>query len=828
MNKSTLCGAVRIAGLTFLLATIVQFVKQIAFPRASIWESHIVTILLLTIGMFALSLHVIAREAQLRRTIRARDDFSRTVIENLPAILCIFDRNGKFLRWNSQLETKLGYSKGQLLTMTVLDTVDEPDREGARQGIELASGSAPVNLEACLLHSDGRKSHFHLTGQNITFNGKPCILGIAVDISSQRRAQEQLRLQAAALKAAANGIVITDREGNVQWVNPAFTAMTGFEMDEIIGKNPRVLKSGKQDKEFYRDLWTTISSGSVWRGEIANRRKNGTIYSEEMTITPVASATGVITNYIGIKNDVSRRKRAEESFARAEQKYRNIFEHAIIGIFQSTPDGKFLMMNPAMARMLGCESPAQALQEIRDISLLYTDPELRQELQSKLQTDGAIQNLDQEFRRRNGTELWLSLNLRCIYNADGTAAYYEGTADDITERKLLERQLQQAQKMEAVARLAGGVAHDFNNMLGVINGYCELLQQRNDLHKTVLHQIDQIQLAGKKAASLTQQLLAFSRKQICQPRIIEVNQALTKLAGMLRRLIGEDIELVLHPSKDDAYIRVDPTQLDQVIMNLAVNSRDAMPQGGKLFIECEVCDLDVPYSMKHRPVKPGRYLRLTITDTGSGMDREAMSHLFEPFFTTKELGRGTGLGLSIVYGIVKQSEGYIWAYSEPGQGTSFKIYLPLKEAAIQEVPSAAIVEHANGSEHVLVVEDDHALRSMEVDFLRQLGYSVLQAENGEEALRLASDPASPIEILMTDIVLPKLSGRELADELLASSPHLKVLYMSGYTHDALVHTRELRKGEAFLQKPFSLSELSAKLREIAGNAAKAVAAAQGQ
>jgi PAS domain S-box-containing protein len=712
--------------------------------------------------------------------------------------------------------------------------------------------------------------------------------------------------------------------------------MTGFTMEEVIGGNPRILKSGKQGDEFYAGMWSTISSGKVWHGEVTNRRKDGTTYTEEMTIAPVVSNHGQIAHYIAVKQDVSARKLAEAALERAEERYREIFDQAVVGIFQSTPAGEFLMMNPAMARMLRVGSPEEAVERIENIGLFYGDPTERQSLMTQLEANGTLQ-FERKFSCKDGTELWLSVNLRCAYNENRTPAYYDGTAEDISarkqaeeaverseqrlrlfidhapvalamfdremryvcasrrwltnyglngdlrgrshyevfpdiperwkeahrrglagevlreesdryvrsdgsvrwirwevrpwhetgekiggivvfsedisERKLLESELHQAQKMEAVGRLAGGVAHDFNNLLGVITGYSELLESRKDLAPTAIRQIEQIHVAGKKAAALTQQLLAFSRKQIVQLRILDLNQVVSGLSLMLRRLIGEDIELILRLSPGN----VDANQIEQVVMNLAVNARDAMPTGGKLIIETDTCELSESYSMLHRPVRPGSYVRLTITDTGCGMDPKTMSHLFEPFFTTKELGRGTGLGLAIVYGIVKQSQGYVWAYSEPRRGTSFKIYLPLQTAEVQPVSVPSQIENVRGSETVLVVEDDAALRSLVVGFLNELGYSVLEAENGEQALEIASTAGSGVEVVITDIVMPKMGGRELTDRLALKFTKLKTLYTSGYTHDGVVQTRVLREGEAFLQKPFALSELSKKLREVIEN-----------
>jgi two-component system, cell cycle sensor histidine kinase and response regulator CckA len=815
MSNAPIRKALHVAVVALLLSTIFQVAKHLFFPPITMWESHFITIAFFGVLMFVLAFAVLGREQRYLEAARAREHFLESVIENLPSILCIFGTNGKFLRWNANLEVKLGYTTAELAELRALDTVLEDDRERVQQIMQTSLAVGAADGEVTLLHKDGTRIPCYITGTRTILDDQPCILGIAVDMSARRKAQDQLRLQAAALRAAANSIVITDHEGTIQWVNPAFTRMTGYSMEEAVGQNPKMLKSGRHGKTFYDNLWSTISSGKVWRGEITNRRKDGTFYEGDMTITPVASNQGVITHYIAIKQDISARKQAEEALQQAEEKYRRIFQEAIIGIFQSTPTGRFLMVNPAMARMLHCESCEEVVSKIQDVGALYGDPNKRREMQKRLEADGAVHNMEHAFRRPDGGEVWVSLNLRCAYGPDGKPSYYEGTAEDITQRKLLERQLQQAQKMEAIGRLAGGVAHDFNNMLGVINGYSEILKSHSDLDSAIRQPIEEICSAGKKAAALTQQLLAFSRKQIIQPRVIDLNEVVSNLSKMLRRLIGDDIELTMRFSSHAAQVKVDVGQIEQVLMNLAVNARDAMPSGGKLAIETDICDLDESYAIRHKPVRPGRYVRLTIADSGCGMDQETMSHLFEPFFTTKELGRGTGLGLSIVYGIIKQCDGYIWAYSEPERGSSFKIYLPLQAAAEQErtvAPPRA--ERLRGTENILLVEDDPSLRTMMSGFLKSLGYSVVEADNGEAAMEMMKDAAHLVELLITDITMPKMSGRDLADRLVTKFPKLRVLYISGYTHDGAVQTRALGASETFLQKPFALSELSRMIREL--------------
>ncbi len=388
---------------------------------------------------------------------------------------------------------------------------------------------------------------------------------------------------------------------------------------------------------------------------------------------------------------------------------------------------------------------------------------------------------------------------------------------DITDRKQLEEQFRQAQKMEAVGRLAGGIAHDFNNLLMVIQGYADLLTDRIPANDPLRRNAEQIQTAAQRATSLTQQLLAFSRKQILAPKILGVHSVVADMEKILRRLIGEDIELRVSAAPDLWLIQADRSQIEQVIMNLAVNARDAMPNGGRLTIETANVELDGSFSHSPTVLAPGKYVMLAVTDNGSGMDAKTQAHIFEPFFTTKEKGKGTGLGLATVYGIVKQSGGYIWVYSEPGQGTTFKIYLPRVQGAggVTDRDRPGEIQAAlRGSEVVLLVEDEAGVRELAREYLETSGYTVLEARDGYVALELANSHKGPIHLLMTDVVMPGISGRELAQRVVKIRPDIKILYMSGYTDQAIVHQGILEGDAILLQKPFSMATLASKLREI--------------
>ena len=416
---------------------------------------------------------------------------------------------------------------------------------------------------------------------------------------------------------------------------------------------------------------------------------------------------------------------------------------------------------------------------------------------------------------KNGAVIWIEQRSVLVHDPAGRLVAIEGIARDITERKHLEEQLRQSQKMEAVGRLAGGVAHDFNNLLTAILGYSDLLLRQLSPIDSLRMDVEEIKKAGERATSLTKQLLAFSRKQVLQPRVLELNTAVAEMDNMLQRLIGEDIELITSLDPALGRVKADPGQIEQILLNLAVNARDAMPEGGKLTIETANVDLDQTYARSHVAVRPGPYVMLAITDTGFGMSPDVQARIFEPFFTTKEQGKGTGLGLSTVYGIVKQSGGNIWVYSEPGRGTSFKVYLPRVEEELTRVDTRVpIPEKTQGSETILLVEDEEAIRSLMRSILQEQGYTVLEAGHGPQALQISQTHSGPIHLMLTDVIMPQTSVREFAQKMWKLRPHLKILFASGYSDDAIVHHGVLEEGTNFIQKPFTIAGLTRKVREV--------------
>jgi two-component system cell cycle sensor histidine kinase/response regulator CckA len=640
-------------------------------------------------------LEVSATTLDVARASIWRYDESRTVLDCVD----LFEVGGK--GHSSGLTLDATDYPGYFAALATADVVAADDAKTDPRTREFADGYLqPLGIQSMLdapLHIKGRVDGVvcfeHTVRPRIwTSDEKSFVIAVSnlISLAFERCGREQaestLGLQAAALNSAADAMVITDREGTLVWVNPAFTQLTGYPAHEALGRNPRdLLKSGVHDAAFYDVMWATLLNGQVWRGELTNRRKDGATYVEGQTITPVRNGAGEVTHYVAIKRD-------------------------------------------------------------------------------------------------------------------------------LTEPRRMEAQFLQAQKMEVVGRLAGGIAHDFNNLITVINGTAELALMDLAPQHPLRGDFERIKESGLRAASLTRQLLSFSRRQIASREPIDIGHLLTDFRGMLQRLIGEDITLIVKAQSSMAAVAADPSQIEQVILNLAVNARDAMPRGGQLTIEASQVELDAHFAAAHPGVKAGPHLMLAVTDTGTGMSPATLSRVFEPFFTTKEPGKGTGLGLATVYAIVQQTGGAVWVESSPGEGSTFRICLPVSGggaiAQVAEAPPAA------GHETVLLVEDDASVRDLATRILQSSGYTVLSAFDAVSALERLRSCGDGVALIVTDVVLPGLSGRALAEQAQRLRPGIPVLYTSGYTDDTVLAHGVAQNTVHYIGKPFTVSALTNKIRDV--------------
>jgi two-component system cell cycle sensor histidine kinase/response regulator CckA len=518
---------------------------------------------------------------------------------------------------------------------------------------------------------------------------------------------------------------------------------------------------------------------------------------------------------------LTERRKAEHAKTEAELKYRMIVEQvaAISYIAEPGVNGRWFYVSPQIESILGYDAEEWLEQSENWLQFVHVDDHAAVHEAEQAGLKGKSFQAEYRVMRKDGRTVWIS-DTATITQGSENHPVMEGIMVDISERKLMEMQSQQARRMEAVGRLAGGIAHDFNNLLTIIKGYTELARQRVEGQTALRNDIDRIEDASERAAALVRQLLAFSRKQVLQPKNLDLNGVVRSLEQLLRRLMGEDIRMQMKLAADIGTIKADPSQIEQVLMNLVVNARDAMPHGGKLVVETCNVELDQGYASEHVSVKPGKYVMLAVSDTGVGMNAETVAHIFEPFFTTKGGTRGTGLGLSTSYGIVKQSGGYIWVYSEPEEGTTFKVYLPRIDEAAE--PAAAVwlkTAAQKGTETILLVEDNEAVRDLTETVLTSYGYKVIVTQTPEHAQRVAETLGADIQLVLTDVVMPSMSGRELVRKLTAKYPHLRVLYMSGYTDNIITSSGVLEPGLAFLQKPFTPALLAQKVREVLDSAA---------
>ena len=631
--------------------------------------------------------------------------------------------------------------------------------------------------------------------------------------AAEEAEREQRQWFETTLASIADAVIATDSDGRVIFMNQIASELTGWGLAEARGLPiPRVFHIvNEQTGEEIANPINKVMKEGVFAG-LANHilllSKDGRNIPLDDSGAPIKQ-NGHIIGAVRVFRDVTERRRAQRLVEHSERRYRLLFENNPQPMWVYDRDTlAFVAVNTAAVQQYGytagefLQMTLQDIWPIEDIPPLLADDG---QMTATLHRGGPWRH-----KKRDGTIINVEITAHPIEFEGRNASLVLAT--DTTERQQLQDQFYQAQRLESIGRLAGGVAHDFNNLLTVINGYAAMVVSELPATSPVRPRVVEIGAAGQRAAALTEQLLAFSRRQIVQPRALNVNNVIAEMETMLRRLIGEDIELVVKPCDDLGNIRADVGQMQQVIMNLAVNARDAMPEGGSLIIETSNVVLDENYCTKHSEVRPGAYVVLAVSDTGSGMTPQVQHHIFEPFFTTKPRGVGTGLGLATVHGMVRQSGGHIWVYSEPGSGTTFKIYLPRTgETVFQQ--EAVVQTDLRGTETILVVEDQEEVRRLAVAVLEQYGYLVLSASGGEEAMAVAGGFAGTIHLLLTDIVMPGMNGRALAEQL-AANRAIRVLLMSGYTENAIAHRGILDAGLDYIQKPFTPEALAKKVREV--------------
>ena len=637
-------------------------------------------------GVIALLLDVTERREAEEKTRSAETRF-RTVFEHSPFGTAILDPETLLhLEFNERAHLMLGYAREEFARLKASEYLVGWTAEGMRENLRKIVREGRAEMELRFRTKSGEVRNVRVNARRIELSGKAYILSMRQDVTETLRGQAHERLLGRVVEASTNVVIVTDPEGLIEYVNPKFTETTGWSAEEVLGKNPRILKSGDAPVEVYRGLWETVLSGKEWRGEFKNKRKDGKFYWASCSVSSIRDAENAITHLIGIQ-------------------------------------------------------------------------------------------------------------------------------EDITERKRLQEQFLQAQKMESLGRLAGGVAHDFNNLLTAILGYSELALSALPNDSPVREDVSEIRETARRAANLTRQLLAFSRRQVVAAVELDLNPVVMSLHKMLRRLIGEDVELVILPCSEPLFVRADPGQLEQVVVNMAVNARDAMPEGGSLRLELSFLRFKETDTVPVAGMPPGEYARLRVVDTGAGMSPEVLSRIFEPFFTTKEQGKGTGLGLATCFGVVSQSGGFISAQSVRGRGTTMSVFLPRLGSAAAAEPEPARAAAQAGTGTILLVEDEPAVRSMAARVLRRSGYAVLEASNGEEALRVAakSGPGS-IQLVLTDIVMPQMDGKAFSEEFTRLNPGVCVLFMSGYIEESMLRKQALDPDRNFLQKPFTPAALSARVR----------------
>jgi two-component system cell cycle sensor histidine kinase/response regulator CckA len=745
------------------------------------------------------------------------DTVFRALTESAPDGIVLVNQEGRIILVNERTERLFGFQREELLGQPVevlVPTRFRGKHRGHRAGFMGHQQVRPMGagLELFGLRKDSTEFPIEISLSPIVTADGSLVCAAIRDITDRKRIEERLRRL---LDSAPDAMVIAGHDGKIVLVNSQTEKLFGYQREELLGQPVEVLVPERfwGMHQTYRGRYMAnpqarpMGAGS----ELFGLKKDGTEFPVEISLSPQVTEEGVLVS--STIRDITERKRVEEALRQSEASFRAMVE-GTYGVYRATPEGKLLMVNSALVKMLGYASSEEVL-ALNLATDIFENGEYTPLLFDQPGRQKQFAKMEAHWKRKDGTSLAVEISGRPVKDDSATILYFEVIAEDVSHIRGVEQRLRHVQKMEAIGRLAGGIAHDFNNVLGVIVAYSEMLVEKLNEDEELFPLVMSITKAVERGGTLTRQLLAFSRQQVLEPQVMSLGDYLGTIKDMLARVIGEDLELKIRTGDARLHVKVDPTQMEQVVMNLVVNARDAMPRGGRLTIETSEVDIDDEYCSRNPEARVGRHVMLAVSDTGCGMPPEVLSRIFEPFFTTKEQGKGTGLGLATLYGIVKQSGGHITAYSEVGRGTTFKIYLPAtqEETAKRETLSPEKIA-PRGVETILIVEDEESLRAVTREYLANKGYQVIVAENFEQAVEASADSARHIDLLMTDVVLPGASGPKLAERLATTRPEMKVLFVSGYTADALVHGDLHRTDFVFLSKPFSLNTLARKIRAI--------------
>jgi two-component system cell cycle sensor histidine kinase/response regulator CckA len=768
----------------------------------------------------------ITERKQAEQALRESEDRYRDLVENSQDLICTHDLQGNFLSVNPAAAKLLGYDRSTILSMNVRDILapevrdefpsylDTIRKQGHAKGlmlIQTATGEKRILEYNNTLRTEGVAS--------------PIVRAINHDITERERAEQALRESEERyrilVETSPDAITLFDLNLNIIMVNQTTLSLFGYgRQEEVIGKSVLNYLVPEQLARAREDIGRLLETGSIGTVEYTLLKKDGTRFPAELRASLITDREKKPSAILCVIRNITERKQAEEALRNREQEIRVIAENVPALFSYVGTDGRYCFVNKRYEEWFGVPQTEVIGKHFREILGGATYEIIKGHVERVL--TGHRVHYEEVLPYSYGGTRYVSGDYVPDRDDSGKVKGFFVLVTDITERKraeeemaALQEQLRQSQKMEAIGQLAGGVAHDFNNLLTIIKGYSQLSLTELREEDPLKENLKEVGKAADQAARLTRQILAFSRRQMMEMKVLDLNTILRDLDKMLRRVIGEDVELVTLLAGELGRARTDPGQVEQVIMNLAVNARDAMPHGGKLTIETANVELDEEYARNHIAVKPGDYVMLAVSDTGVGMTPEVRDRVFEPFFTTKEKSKGTGLGLSTVYGIVKQSGGNIWVYSEPNHGTTFKIYLPRVDEPLEELKQEVVRERIHrGGETILLVEDEAEVRKLAARVLEKQGYTVLEARNGEEALFLFQNKKEPIHLILTDVVMPQMGGPQLVEQLRQVRQDIKVLYMSGYTDNSITHQGVLEKGMNYIQKPFTIDGLTRKVREV--------------